>query len=217
MIKRFLTDFFYLVWGKLLQTQILPLCMYKSVQTSTVQNAECITAGASKREQNPAGSEWVLLSGDRCPVGNFESPNCVLSETATAGAIILSLLNLSLSVCMCVYICVHTCVSMPICVCVSFPCLESLRSLRELWKINTLRQLCLFIHLITHYHCITVPLISHHRAQIDTFVLFYHTGVWCNQLNLHLTPDTCIKWTLSMNMGASTTSQYEKEESKSIA
>ncbi len=27
-------------------------------------------------------------------------------------------------------------------------------------------------------------------------------------------PDTCIKWTLSMNMGASTTLQYEKEESK---
>lgn len=85
---------------------------------------------------------------------------------------------------MCLYVCVHTCVSMP--VCVSFSCLESPQSLRELWKINTLRQLCLFIHLITHYHCITVPLISHHKAQIDTFVLFYHTGVWCNQLNLHL-------------------------------
>lgn len=184
---------------------------------SIVQNVECITDGESKREQNPTGSEWVLSSGDRCPVGNLESPNCVLSETATAGAIILSLLNLSLSlcICVCIYVRIHVCPCL--CVCVSFYCLESPRSLRELWKINTLRQLCLFIHLITHYHCITVPLISHHRAQIDTFVLFYHTGVWCNQLNLHLTPDTCIKWTLSMNMGASTTQQYEKEESKSIA
>lgn len=122
-------------------------------------------------------------------------------------------LCLYVSLYMCAYMCVHACM----CVCASFPCLESPRSLRELWKINTLRQLCLFIHLITHYHCITVPLISHHRAQIDTFVLFYHTGVWCNQLNLHLTPDTCIKWTLSMNMGASTTLQYEKEESKCTA
>lgn len=184
---------------------------------SIVQNVECIIDGASKREQKPTGSEWVLSSGDRCPVGNLESPNCVLSETATAGAIILLLLNLSLSlcICVCIYVRIHVCPCL--CVCVSFYCLESPRSLRELWKINTLRQLCLFIHLITHYHCITVPLISHHRAQIDTFVLFYHTGVWCNQLNLHLTPDTCIKWTLSMNMGASTTQQYEKEESKSIA
>lgn len=119
-------------------------------------------------------------------MGNLESPNWVLKETTTAGAIILSLLNLSLSVCICVcmYVCIHVCPCQ--CVCVSFSCLESPQSLRELWKINTLRQLCLFIHLITHYHCITVPLISHHRAQIDTFVLFYHTGVWCNQLNLHL-------------------------------
>lgn len=109
------------------------------------------------------------------------------------------------------------CVQACVCECAFLPFLESPRSLRELWKINTLRQPCLFIHLITHYHCITVPLISHHRAQIDTFVLFYHTGVWCNQLNLHLTPDTCIKWTLSMNIGASTTLQYEKEESKCTA
>lgn len=177
---------------------------------------ECITAGVSKGEQNLVGSEWVLLLGLWRPVGNLESPNGVLSETATAEAIILSLLNLSLSVRMCVSVymcvCVYVC---DVCVCV-LPCLESPSSLRELWKINTLRQLCLFIHLITHYHCITVPLISHHRAQIDTFVLFYHTGVWCNQLNLHLTPDTCIKWTLSMNTGASTTLQYEKEESKSM-
>lgn len=102
-------------------TQILLLCMDRSMcvsGASFVQSVECITAGASKREQNPAGSERVLLSGDRCPVGNLESPNCVLSETATAGAIILSLLNLSLPVCMCVHICVHTCVSMPMCVCV---------------------------------------------------------------------------------------------------
>lgn len=112
-------------------------------------------------------------------------------------------------------LCVHASVPMPVCVWVCvLPLLESPRSLGELWKINTLRQLCLFIHLITHYHCITVPLISHHRAQIDTFVLFYHTGVWCNQLNLHLTPDTCTKWTLNTNTAAPTTRQYEKEESK---
>lgn len=73
-------------------------------------------AKASEREQNPAGSERVLLSDDQWPVGNLENPNCVLSETATAGAIILSLLNLSLSVCMCLCICVHTRVSMPVCV-----------------------------------------------------------------------------------------------------
>lgn len=115
-----------------------------------------------------------------------------------------------------VYLCMLVCPGLCVRVCV-LPLLESPPSLRELWKINTLRQLCLFIHLITHYHCITVPLISHHRAQIDTFVLFYHTEVWCNQLNPHLTPDTCIKWTLSMNMGASTTVKYEKEESKCMA
>lgn len=117
---------------------------------------------------------------------------------------------------MCACKCARTCVCVWVCVSV-LPLLESPRSLGELWKINTLRQLCLFIHLITHYHCITVPLISHHRAQIDTFVLFYHTGVWCNQLNLHLTPDTCTKWTLNTNTGASTTLQYEKEESKCTA
>lgn len=173
MIKGFLTDFFsssepQVAKGSCYKYRYcFSACTKACVSVaSIVQIVECITAGASEREQNPAGSEWVLLSGDRCPVGNLESPNCVLSETATAGAIILSLLNLSLSVRMCVCICVHTCVSRPmcVCVCVSFPCLESPRSLRELWKINTLRQLCLFIHLITHYHCITVPLISHHRA-----------------------------------------------------
>lgn len=168
--------------------------MHKSAHVS----AAIIVGRESVREQNLAGSEWVLLSGK-----TLRTQNWVLSETASAGAIILSLLNLSLSVCvplyMCAYMCVHACVC--VCVCASFPCLESPQSLRELWKINTLRQLCLFIHLITHYHCITVPLISHHRAQIDTFVLFYHTGVWCNQLNLHLMADTCIKWTLSMNTG----------------
>lgn len=177
----------------------------------------CVTAEASKREQNPTGSEWVLSSDDQRPAGNLENPNCVLSEPTTAGAIIHSLLNLSPSVCM--VLCVHASVPGPVCVCVSArpSLLESPQSLRELWKINTLRQLCLFIHLITHYHCITVPLISHHRAQIDTFVLLYHTRVWCNQLNLHLTPDTCTKWTLNTNTGASTTLQYEKEESKCTA
>lgn len=85
---------------------------------SIVQNVECITDGASKREQNPTGSEWVLSSGDRCPVGNLESPNCVLSETATAGAIILSLLNLSLSlcICVCIYVRIHVCPCLCVCV-----------------------------------------------------------------------------------------------------
>ena len=131
MIKRFLTDFSFYptsprwLW-KRLQTQTLLLCMYQTlcvcVGVLCKTLSACITTEArAGGEQNPAGSEWVLLSGDRWPVGNLESPNCVLSETATAGAIILSLLNLSLSARMCVCICVHTCVSKPmwVCVCVS--------------------------------------------------------------------------------------------------
>lgn len=73
-----------------------------------------VTAEASKREQNLTGSEWVLSSDDQWPVGNLENPNCVLSEPATAGAIIHSLLNLSPSVC--TVLCVHASVPMPVCV-----------------------------------------------------------------------------------------------------
>ena len=223
MIKSFLTDFSSTKtsprWRSRHKMQTSPPCMYWIACACGCGWPLCmalsarVTAEASKREQNLTGSKWVLSSDDQWPVGNLENPNCVLSEPATAGAIIHSLLNLSPSVCM--VLCVHASVPMPVCVWVCvLPLLESPRSLRELWKINTVRQLCLFIHLITHYHCITVPLISHHRAQIDTFVLFYHTGVWCNQLNLHLTPDTCTKWTLNRNTAAPTTQQYEKEESK---
>lgn len=99
--------------------------MCESVGLALCKTLSALELGVSESEQNAAGSEWVLLSGYRCPLGNLESPNWVLSETATARAIILSLLDLSLSVCMCVCICVHTCVSMPmcmcVCVCASFP------------------------------------------------------------------------------------------------
>lgn len=213
MIRRVFKDFFFLPvsprWQrKLVQTQILLL--WEACVASIVHTVECIIVGLNEREQNQSGWEWVLLSGHRCPVGNLERPNCVL-DCNYWGHYPFTLKPFSACMCVCIQ-CVHVCQCLY--VCVSFPCLESPQSLGELWKINSLRQLCLFIHLITHYHCITVPLISHHRAQIDTFVLFHHTGVWCNQLNLHLTLDTCIKWTLSMNTGASTTQRYEKEESK---
>lgn len=124
MITRFLTNFFPLLSYEaqvaieaetntdIASLHVLPaLCKTLSA---------CVTAEMGERKQNPAGSEWVLLSDDRWLMGNLENPNCVLSKTATAGAIILSLLNLSLSVCMCFCICVHTCVSMPVCVSVRF-------------------------------------------------------------------------------------------------
>ena len=159
---------------KLLQTYILLLCMdqwavhVRAWPALCEVLSVCITAEASQREQNPAGSEWVLLSDDRWPVGNLENPNCVLSETATAGTIILSLLNLSpfclfVSLCMCA----HARVSMALCVC------ACVRVLLLPWKpsepegavknqySSAALPLYSFNNSLPLHYC---PLISHHRA-----------------------------------------------------